>query len=95
MIYSYYNDYKELGLSVIPIEWDIEKKQPVSHRAWGDGKPMELYSKHNAIMIKTAAPIHCLDFDIKNTSNKNLYHQWFNMLVNQRPEIVNKLIHYI
>lgn len=91
MIYSYYNDYKELGLSVIPIEWDIEKKQPVSHRAWGDGKPMELYSKHNAIMIKTAAPIHCLDFDIKNTSNKNLYHQWFNMLVNQRPEIVNKL----
>ena len=91
MISSYYNDYKELGLSVIPIEWDIEKKQPVSHRAWGDGKPMELYSKHNAIMIKTTAPIHCLDFDIKNTNNKNLYHQWFNMVVNQRPDIVNKL----
>ena len=91
MISSYYNDYKELGLSVIPIEWDIEKKQPVSHRAWGDGKPMELYSKHNAIMIKTTAPIHCLDFDIKNTNNKNLYHQWFNMVANQRPDILNKL----
>mgnify|MGYP007090488349 FL=1 len=77
MIANYYQDYKELGLSVIPIEWDIEKKQPVSHRAWGDGKPMELYAKHNAIMIRTTQPIHCLDFDIKNVKDKSLYQKWF------------------
>ena len=72
MIASYYADYKAIGLSVIPIEWDIEKKEPVSHRAWGDGKSMELYAKHNAIMIRTTTPVHCLDFDIKNTKDKNL-----------------------
>ena len=71
MIANYYQDYKDLNLSVIPIEWDIEKKQPVSHRAWGDGKPMDLYPKHNAIMIRTTQPVNCLDFDIKNTKDKN------------------------
>lgn len=91
MIKSYYDSYKELGLSVIPIEWDIEKKEPVSHRAWGDGKPMDLYSKHNAIMIRTTSPIHCLDFDIKNTKDKNLYFKWFNMVANQQPDILTKL----
>jgi hypothetical protein len=91
MIASYYADYKELGLSIIPIEWNIEKKEPVSHRKWGDGKSMELYAKHNAIMVKTTAPIHCLDFDIKNTKNKNLYFQWFNILSNTMPDILPKL----
>ena len=91
MLESTYAEYKELGLSVIPIEWNVEKKEPVSHRFWGDGKPLELYSKHNAIMIKTTKPVHCLDFDIKNTKNKNLYFQWFNIVSNQRPEILTKL----
>lgn len=91
MIASYFQEYKQLGLSVIPVEWDVDKKQPVSHRAWGDGKSLDLYAKHNAIMIRTTVPYHCLDFDIKNTQNKNLYFQWFNMVVNQRPEIVTKL----
>lgn len=91
MISAYFNEYKSLGLSVIPIEWDNEKKQPVSHRAWGDGKSMDLYSKHNAIMIRTTTPYHCLDFDIKNTANKNLYLQWFNMVSNQMPDVIGKL----
>jgi len=91
MISSYYNSYKEIGLSVIPIEWNIEKKEPVSHRAWGDGKSMELYAKHNAIMVRTTSPVHCLDFDIKNTADKNLYFKWFNMVSNQAPEMIPKL----
>lgn len=91
MIASYYADYKAIGLSVIPIEWDIEKKEPVSHRAWGDGKSMELYAKHNAIMIRTTTPVHCLDFDIKNTKDKNLYHKWFNAIASINPDIIPKL----
>lgn len=91
MLKSIYNEYKSLGLSVIPIEWNIEKKEPVSHRFWGDGKSLELYAKHNAIMIRTTQPVHCLDFDIKNTKDKNLYHQWFNMVVNTQPDLINKL----
>lgn len=91
MVSSYYNSYKELGLSVIPIEWNTEKKEPVSHRFWGDGKSLELYAKHNAIMIKTTSPVHCLDFDIKNTKDKNLYFKWFNQVSNQMPDLINKL----
>lgn len=91
MIQTIFNEYKAMGLQVIPIEWDSEKKQPVSHRAWGDGKPLDIYSKHNALMIHTSGEVHCLDFDIKNTKNKNLYHQWFNIVANQQPDLVTKL----
>jgi hypothetical protein len=91
MILTYYQEYKAIGLNVIPIEWDIEKKQPVSHRAWGDGKSMELYAKHNAIMVSTSTPYHCLDFDIKNTKDKNLYHKWFNAIANTNPDVITKL----
>lgn len=91
MIKEYFYDYKELGLSVIPIEWDIKKKEPVSHRAWGDGKPMDLYAKHNAIMIRTTTPYHCIDFDIKNTKDKNLYFKWVSAISNINPDIISKL----
>ena len=91
MISNYFNEYKQLGLAVIPIEWDTVKKEPVSHRAWGDGKSLDLYAKHNAIMIKTTQPVHCLDFDIKNTKDKNLYHKWFNMVANSIPDVLTKL----
>jgi hypothetical protein len=91
MIKEYYTDYREIGLCVIPIEWDIEKKEPVSHRKWGDATELPLHDRHNAIMVKTTRPYHCLDFDIKNTLNKNLYFQWFNIVANQQPDILNKL----
>jgi len=91
MLSSIFNEYKELGLNVIPIEWDTKTKQPVSHRKWGDGKDLNLLPKHNALMIHTSGYTHCLDFDIKNTANKNLYHQWFNIIANQQPDIIQKL----
>ncbi len=91
MLKEIFNEYKELGLQVIPIEWDVKNKQPVSHRLWGDGKPMDLYEKHNALMVHTSGHIHCMDFDIKNTSDKNLYFKWFNMVSNQMPDIIQKL----
>ncbi len=90
MLTTIFNEYRELGLEVIPIEWDIKTKQPVSHRKWGDGKPLDLYSKHNGLMIHTSGNIHCLDFDIKNTKDKNLYHKWFNIISNQQPELISK-----
>ena len=91
MISSYYHSYKELGLRVIPIEWNTEKKEPVSHRLWGDGKELYLRNNHNGIMIATSGFIHCLDFDIKNTKDKNLYHKWFNTVSNIDADIIPKL----
>lgn len=91
MIQSIYNEYKELGLKVIPIEWDIANKTPVSHRKWSEDGELALYSYHNAIMIKTDGIYKCLDFDIKNTSDKNLYFKWFNLVSNEMPDIINKV----
>ncbi len=88
---QYFTDYAALGLQVIPIEWDVKSKAPVSHRLWGDGKPLDIHSNHNGLMIHTSGHIHCLDFDLKNTKNKNLYHQWLNMVANQMPDVISKL----
>ncbi len=90
MLQAIYNEYTGIGLQVIPVEWDTVNKQPKSHRRWGDGGSMNLLPKHNALMIHTSGHIHLLDFDIKNTDNKNLYHQWFNIVANQRPELINR-----
>jgi len=91
MIKSIYNEYKELGLKVIPIEWDIEAKQPVSHRFWSDDEELPMFANHNAIMIKTDGIYKCLDFDIKNTSDKSLYSKWFNLVSNEMPDIITKV----
>ena len=91
MLKEIFTEYKELGLQVIPIEWDTVNKQPVSHRLWGDGKPMDLYEKHNGLMVRTNGHIHCLDFDLKNTNDKNLYFKWLNMVSNEMPDIITKV----
>lgn len=91
MLQSIYDEYKELGLNVIPIEWDTEKNQPVSHRLWASGKPLPLMPNHNGLMIKTDNDYGCLDFDLKNTERKTLFEEWKAIVLMQRPEIFSKL----
>lgn len=88
---TYYNDYKSLGLTVVPVEWDIVKKEPVSHRLWSETTELKISSKHNAIMIKTGGAWASLDFDIKNTKRKTLFEEWKAMVLNQWPEIYDKV----
>lgn len=90
-IRTYYTDYRDLGLIVIPVEWDVKKKEPVSHRKWSEADDLKLLPKHNAIMIKTATDVACLDFDIKNTSRKTIFSEWKAIVLNQRPEIFEKV----
>ena len=90
-IRQYIDDYTSIGLTVIPVEWDIEKKAPKSHRFWSDGEPLPVFENHNAIMIRTAEPFHCFDFDIKNTENKGLFHEWFMMVEAHMPDLLTKL----
>jgi hypothetical protein len=91
MIKEIYNDYKSLGLTIIPIEWDVKKKQPVSHRNWATETDFDLYSKHNGLMIKTENNFGAIDFDLKNTKNKNLFKQWMDIITNDNPDILNKV----
>lgn len=91
MILQYYNDYRDLGLTVIPIEWDVTAKAPKSHRLWSTAQSLKLLPKHNALMIKTDSDIGCLDFDIKNTENKGIFIEWRNLILSQQPGIYDKL----
>lgn len=91
MIQSYHADYTSLGISVIPIEWDVEKKEPKSHRKWGDDTVLPLNKHHNALMIKTCNDYACLDFDLKNTERKTIFDEWKTIVLNQWPDLYDKL----
>lgn len=90
MIKEIYQEYQELGLKVISIEWDAVNKCPVSHREW-QGENLPFYDKHNALMVQTGNDWASLDFDIKNTNDKELFSKWMAIVTNQRPEILNKV----
>lgn len=90
MIKQLYQEYQELGLKVISIEWDAGNKCPVSHREW-QGENLPFYDKHNALMVQTGNGWASLDFDIKNTNDKELFTKWMAIVTNQRPEILNKV----
>ena len=90
-IKDYYQEYRDLGLTVIPVEWDTEKKAPVSHRKWGDVSDFKLSKKHNALEIKTDGVYACLDFDLKNTQRKTLFDEFKTIVLNQYPEIWDKV----
>lgn len=91
MIKDYYQDYLDLGITVIPIEWDTEKKAPVSHRLWSDKSIPKLHAKHNALEIKTDGVYACLDFDLKNTTRKTIFEEFKTIVLNQYPEIWDKV----
>lgn len=89
-IREYYNDYRDLGLTVYPIQWDMIKKEPVNHPKWSDD-PKPLNKHHNALMIKTDGDYACLDFDLKNTSRKTIFEEFKTIVLNQMPEIWDKV----
>jgi len=91
MIKNAYEDYKALGLCVIPIEWDVEKKLAVSHRYWSDTKELPLLKKHNALMIKTDGDVAAIDFDLKNTERKSIFKEWQDIILYNRPDIWDKI----
>lgn len=91
MIAQYFTEYQSLGLRVIPVEWDINTKSPVSHTEWSKDQQYKVTAKHNGLMIQTHNEYACLDFDLKNTSRKSLYDEWLTILINDRPEIYDKV----
>lgn len=90
MIAAIFNEYKELGLKVIPIEWNIETKQPVSHHNWSEDKDWKILPNHNALMVQTCNGWGSLDFDIKNTKDKELFNKWMQIISNTEPDILAK-----
>ena len=91
MLNHTYTEYQSLGLKVIPIQWDSTTKQPVSHRNWSNPDDLHLRQSDNGLMILTGNNYGCLDFDLKNTKDKELFNKWMAIITNEAPEILNKL----
>jgi len=90
MIKTIYQEYQLLGLKVIPIEWDTVNKCPVSHREW-QSDYLPIYEHHNALMVATGNDWAALDFDIKNTDDKEIFNKWLAIIKNQQPDILDKV----
>lgn len=91
MLQQIFNDYTELGLNCIPIEWDIEAKQPKYHVPWNDGQRYEITPAHNALMIRTNAPYHCLDFDMKNTTRTDIFTNFITLVELANDKLLGNL----
>lgn len=91
MIQSYYQDYTSLGITVFPIEWNTDKNEPKYHPKWASNTPDKLTGKHNGMMVKTNSDYACLDFDLKNTEDKEIFNKWKQIVLGERPELYDKL----
>lgn len=93
-----------LGLNPIPVIWDTERKivskYPLHEDDVTDGKPHlkdverwlnNGFKNFNGIALKLYPPYGMFDFDLKNTTNKEVFDQWFKMLSAQNDEILRKI----
>jgi len=77
MIAQYYHDYAELGLFPIGVNWDSEKKSTYHPVGWENATELfPLNNIHNGLMVRIDDDYGCLDFDLKNTQNKDIFNQW-------------------
>jgi hypothetical protein len=92
MIKQYYNDYAELGLFPIGVNWDAEKKSTYHPVGWENATELfPLHDSHNGLMIRIDDDYGCLDFDLKNTQNKDIFNQWKAIVINTMPDVYDKL----
>jgi len=96
MLNAIFTDYKHLGLVPIPIVWDTELKQPKYHNnGWADITPetncLQCDTTHNGLMIRTHGKFKCIDIDLKNTKNKNLYQTLLGIISTQHPDLLAKI----
>lgn len=93
MLNQIYQDYKDLGLRVIPMQWDTINNVPKYQKeGWSNPATIyELLATDNGLQVVTGNGWAALDFDLKNTSDKKLFDKWMNIVNNDFPDVLNKL----
>jgi len=92
-----FQEYYACGLTAYPVIFNDER-EPIDFPKHG----VEIYTIEdvqkwlhlkvtNGIALKMTPPFGMFDFDIKNTDNKRVYEDWFNIVAAQRPEILKKV----
>lgn len=99
---SLFQEYYNNGLLALPILWDIKTKQAIAHPEHDiNTKEISLqyvaallqngYNKSNGVAIKVMPPIGMIDFDIKNTNNKGIFNEWFNIIAATNEDVLKKV----
>lgn len=96
-------DLFKLGLKPIPLIWDAETKSATSHCIEHGKVTVDNYtettfsnfikdvSSANGIALKLFPPFGCIDFDLKNTHDKDVFKTWMKAVQSQDDEIFNKI----
>ena len=95
-------EFHSLGIAAIPILWDDENRKELALPKHGDikgGIPDLDFITHwlnelkhaNGLAIKLFPPFGMFDFDMKNTDNKDVYKDWFNIINATNPDIFRKV----
>ena len=87
--------YKLLGLLPIPIVWDADAKGLAYNIPGWQNFTVETLpvctAKHTGIMLRMHGEWGCLDFDLKNTTDKTIFDRWMQHIAATAPDILGKL----
>lgn len=100
-----FQELYDCGLHAIPIVFNAETREAIGYPQHvddtrdKDGVPymedvirwLQAMQNVNGVAIKLHPPFGMFDFDIKNTENKAVYHEWFNTIVATREDILKKI----
>jgi hypothetical protein len=102
---SAFKDFYENGLFAIPVTFDTKTKEVTIYpkhkeESTGNGgvptiedvqKWLKNVKEHNGFALKLFPPFGMFDFDLKNTSNKNLYKDWLRSVEANNPDVLRKI----
>lgn len=93
-----------LGLNPIPVIWDLDTKlvtdYPKHETDITEGRPRlndverwlnNGFKNFNGIALKLYPPFGMLDFDLKNTTNKEVFNDWLNAIKATNEDILKKV----
>ncbi|TKC01243.1 DUF3987 domain-containing protein [Pedobacter cryotolerans] len=98
-----FTDLLQLGLKPIPLKWDIASKTVKSHciahsEITADNYNIDNFKTKvkslqgvNGIGIKLFSPFGCVDFDLKNTEDKEVFTKWLKAVTSLDDEILSKI----
>lgn len=94
-------EFYDAGFVALPICWDAGNKDASKYPehdpakidmtiGYAAGLLKNGFSNANGVAVKLFPPNGMIDFDIKNTSNKDVYRKWFNIIINTNADILDK-----
>lgn len=102
---STFQDFYNNGLHAIPVVFNTDTKEVTGYPMHKEdstgigGAPtmadvqrwMFKMKDHNGCALKLFSPFGMLDFDLKNTKNKNVYHDWLHAVDANNQDVLRKV----